>query len=197
MDTSSDEFKPLKTVQSTETGYMRVRVPLHRFTPLKTNWEDIYRPIVEHMKLQIRFNPKMKCVELRSGPNTQAGHLQKAADFLKAFMLGFEVKDAITMLRVNDIYIDSFEVTEVKRLTGDHLSRAIGRIAGEAGKTRYTIQNATKTRIVIADTHIHILGSFQNIKIAKTAICNLILGSPSGKVYTQMRGVTNRMKNRY
>ena len=38
------------------------------------------------------------------------------------------------------------------------MSRCIGRISGEKGKTKFAIENATRTRIVLADTKIHILG---------------------------------------
>eukprot|EP00959_Pyramimonas_sp_CCMP1952_P298099 6235524-Pyramimonas_sp.AAC.1 len=39
-------------------------------------------------------------------------------------------------------------------------------LAGKQGKTKFTIENSTRTRVVLADTRIHILGSFNNIKIA-------------------------------
>ena len=39
----------------------------------------------------------------------------------------------------------------------------------QSGKTKFTIENATKTRIVLADTRIQILGSFQNIRICRCA----------------------------
>lgn len=176
----------------------KVAVPPHRMTPLKNTWMKIYPPLVEHLKLQVRMNLKTKTVELRTNKSTEdESALQKGADFIKAFTLGFDVEDAIALLRLDDLYIETFEVKDVKTLTGDHLSRAIGRIAGKDGKTKFAIENATRTRIVVADSKIHILGGFTHIRMAREAVVSLILGSPPGKVYGNLRTMASRMKERY
>ncbi|GMF80247.1 unnamed protein product [Aspergillus oryzae] len=210
-------FTPAKdtnTVYRVETR--KVPVPPHRFSPLKASWSRIYPPLVEHLKLQVRMNIKSRAVELRTSKfTTDTGALQKGEDFVKAFTLGFDVDDAIALLRLDDLYIRSFEIRDVKAsLHGEHLSRAIGRIAGKDGKLKHSIENATRTRIVLADQKIHLLGGYRNILVAQEAVVSLILGSPpvclpvclpgyantksqQGKVYGNLRKVASRMKERF
>jgi RNA-binding protein PNO1 len=174
-------FTPAKDIPTAyRVESRKVPVPPHRMTPLKANWPKIYPPLVEHLKLQVRMNIKSRAVELRTSKfTTDTGALQKGEDFVKAFTLGFDIDDAIALLRLDDLYIRSFEIRDVKAsLNGEHLSRAIGRIAGKDGRTRHAIENASRTRIVIADQKIHILGRFQNINAGQEAIVSLILGSP-------------------
>ncbi|XP_010552338.1 PREDICTED: RNA-binding protein pno1 [Tarenaya hassleriana] len=193
-------FEPLKAheISDGRVQFRKIPVPPHRYAPIKKAWLDIFTPVHEQMKIDIRMNLKSRKVELKTRADTpDISNLQKSADFVHAFMMGFDVVDAVALLRLDELYVESFEIKDVKTLRGEHLSRAIGRLSGKGGKTKFAIENATKTRIVIADTKIHILGAFSNIKVARDSLCSLILGSPAGKVYSKLRAVTARLAERF
>lgn len=186
------------TTEGVKKEKRAISVPPHRFTPLKEQWSKIYYPLVDHLKLQVKMDPHRKRVLIRTcQETTDRSAIQKGYDFLHAFMLGFDVDDSTALLRLDDLYLESFEIKDIKTFHGEHLSRAIGRIAGKDGKTKYAIENATRTRIVLADSKIHILGGFLNIKIARRSISNLIMGTPAGKIYGRLRIVSSRMKERF
>lgn len=64
------------------------------------------RPLVEFMKIDVRFNPTKRWVEMRkSAATTDAGALAKSYEFVNAFMCGFEVRDAIALLRLEDLRV--------------------------------------------------------------------------------------------
>lgn len=63
---SLTNFPALSAFQhDNEVQFRRVRVPMNRRAPLRKAWKELCEPVVEHMKLQIRMNPKRGQVELR------------------------------------------------------------------------------------------------------------------------------------
>ncbi|KAL0430570.1 UNVERIFIED_CONTAM: RNA-binding protein PNO1 [Sesamum radiatum] len=193
-------FPPLKPnkILDGQIQFRKIPVPERRVTPLKKYWLKIYTAVYDEMKIDICMKVEARIVMLKTLSDTpDISNLQKCADFLHAFMLGFDFTDAVALLRVEELYVESFEIKDVKTLRGEHLSRAVGRLSGKEGRTRFAIENATRTRIVIADTKIHILGSFASIKIARDSLCSLILGSPAAKVYSKLRAVTDRCAERF
>lgn len=88
---------------------------------MKQNWLKLFTPIVEHLELQMRFNVDSRCVEIRTLPTTKDKiSIQKAADFVKAFILGFEVEDALALIRLDEMFLESFEIQDGKLSLSPH-----------------------------------------------------------------------------
>lgn len=79
---------------------------------------------------------------------------KKGADFCSVNMLGFKLQDAVALLRLDYLYLESFQVTYVKILQGDPSSRAVGHVAGQDGTPRFVIENTTRCRAIVAETRI-------------------------------------------
>ena len=195
LDSVKENIDKINTINKnlTNTGsipkeYRKILVPMNKLKPLKENWPTIVKAIIDHMHLEIRMNIKSKSVELRtSDKTTSTSAMQKSEDFLKAFMCGFDLNDAIALLRLEDLYFETFDIKDVKSLKGDHLSRCIGRICGEKGKTKHAIENSTRTRMIVEGNKISLLGAYINVGMARNAVCSLILGAQPGKVYSQLK----------
>ncbi|KAL2900240.1 14-3-3-like protein GF14 iota [Bienertia sinuspersici] len=96
------KFAALKAYELSDgqVQFRKVSVPPHRYTPLKNSWLDIYNRVYEQMKIDVRMNRKARKVEQKTRPDTlDVSNHQKCADFVHAFMLGFDIIDAIALLR--------------------------------------------------------------------------------------------------
>ena len=52
-------------LQGGKSEFRKIPVPPHRYTPLKEHWLEIFNPVVEHLKLQMRFNLTTRNVEIK------------------------------------------------------------------------------------------------------------------------------------
>jgi len=210
-------------------------VPPHRIAPLKKHWIKMYTPIVEHLKLHIRFNTRAKAVELRVRDVITIFQILDHDDDMicrppRKPHRSPICKRPVTLFRplfwglrwtmhwpCYDWMICMWK--HLKSKMSKHCMVIIyhGPLVGWRVKME---RPSLPLRMPLArglclqtrsfwlllfillinnnnDRRIHILGSFQNIKIARDAICALILGSPPGKVYANLRTVAHRMRERF
>nr|XP_046256937.1 RNA-binding protein PNO1 isoform X2 [Scatophagus argus] len=111
------QFPPISGDKLKGPDEMRkIPVPAHRYTPLKENWLKIFTPIVENLQLQVRFNLKTRHVEIKTCKETQdIASLTKATDFVKAFILGFQIE--VSTLTEGLFFVTSVPKPDVEDFT--------------------------------------------------------------------------------
>ncbi|KAI5148296.1 RNA-binding protein PNO1 [Enteropsectra breve] len=182
-----------KTVQT-----RTIQIPITKMRLIKKEWMKIYTPIVEHGKLQIRFNRLNRSIELRTcETTTDDSIIERAITYIQAVLYDFKIEDSLAIMKFKDIFIESFEITEIRKLRNSHLSRAIGRIIGREGKTKESIENFSRCKFVLNDQRVVIMGCSENIKIAKDAIGRLVQGSEPSSIFNRLRIISNKLKDRY
>lgn len=175
-----------------------VVVPPARMRHVKQEWLQIYTPIVEYGRLQLRFNIGARTIDLRTCPATpDPALIDRAAVFIQSVIDGFKPADAAAILKYRDVFTESFDITEIRRLKSAHLARALGRIIGRSGRTKESIENFARCKFILRDHRVFLLGCVDNIKIAKDAIGRLVQGSEPTSIFNRMRVIAAKVKDKY
>ncbi len=114
---SKPKFRPLLTHEmgGEKFQFWKVFMPMHWYTPTKEHQMEIYTPIFKQMNIDIRMNLKAWKIELKTWKDTpDVGAFQKCANFVHAFILGFDIHDVVAFLQLDDLYVESFEIKDVK-----------------------------------------------------------------------------------
>ncbi len=115
-------------------------------------------------------------------PDVPPFMVMKAQEVVRAIAYGFPPEKALKLLDEDQVLI----VIDLKQYVGDapnHLKRIKGRIIGEKGKARKTIEEMTGTYISIYGNYVAIIGDYETASIAKQAIEMLIQGRQHSTVY--------------
>lgn len=122
-------------------------------------------------------------------------NLMKAADIVRAIALGFPPDKAMRLAGEDQVLV----VVDLKQLVGDspnHLKRIKGRIIGEGGRARRTIEEMTGTYIHVGEHHVAIIGDYERAMAAKTAVEMLAEGRMHSTVYRHLERLLREIRRR-
>jgi len=106
----------------------------------------------------------------------------RGKEIVKAFGRGFDFEDSLDLL--DEEYL--LEVINVSEFTGKSKNRQVtlrGRVIGEGGKTKKTIEKYADVKIAVYGKTVSVIGKPQNIKIARDAVEMILSGSKHNSVY--------------
>jgi ribosomal RNA assembly protein len=104
-------------------------------------------------------------------------------EVIHAIGRGFNPKKALNLLDDKNI----MEIINVHEFSGRSKKQEIrikSRVIGTEGKARVNFEKATNTSICVYGKTVCIIGTYENVELAKGALEKLIKGAPHGKVYS-------------
>ncbi len=178
------------------TGLLRFyeRVPLERIGVLIGDNGRVKLEVMRKTRTKILVDSSNGTVVIEPESSDVPPYLvMKAKEFVRAVAYGFNPEKAMRIIDEDAV----LAVIDLKHYVGDspnHLQRVKGRIIGERGKARRSIEEMTGTDISVYGTYVAIIGDYESVQVAKEAIEMLIQGRQHSTVYRFIEREMYRVK---
>lgn len=176
---------PLRGAGGSIPGVLRLyaRVPQERLGVLIGEKGRVKTEIMRRTRTRITVDSTTGMVVIEpEAPDVPPYMVMKAQEVVRAVAYGFPPEKAMRLLDEDTVLI----VIDLKQYVGDapnHLQRVKGRIIGEKGKARRTLEEMTGTYISVYRNYVAIIGDYESASIAKHAVEMLIEGRQHSTVY--------------
>ena len=117
----------------------------------------------------------------------------KAVEIVSAIAKGFSPERAYRLLGEEEV-LQLVDLRDYAGKSANSLSRIKGRIIGEAGKSRKTIEDISGALISVYGNTVGLIGTFEEIKLATEAVTMLSKGRSHASVYNMLQEAKRKSK---
>jgi ribosomal RNA assembly protein len=119
-----------------------------------------------------------------------------AKDVVTALGRGFSPEHAFRLVRDEEAVLDIIDLRTVFGKSEADITRVKGRIIGMNGKTRGIIEELTDANVAVYGHTVAIIGTMEQLQVAREAIEMLIKGSMHGTVYRFLHRKRRELKKK-
>lgn len=168
-----------------------LKVPKERIAVIIGEKGEKKRELEESLKVKISVDSEEGDVTLR-GKDALA--VFTAREVIKAIARGFNPDIAKQLLKPDYL----LEIVSLSDYAGskDQMTRLKGRVIGEGGKSRSTIEELAEVSVVIYGKTISIIGPTENVTAAKRGVDALLSGAPHSTVFRLLEKLRRDMKRK-
>ena len=174
---------------------MFVRIPKERVGVLIGPEGKVKRDIEERLQVKLGIESEGGGVEITLDEKaTDPSILLRAKDVVTAIGRGFSPDEAFRLIRNEDTLFDFIDLRLIFGRSDSDITRVKSRIIGMNGKTRRTIEELTEADVVVYGHTVGIIGTFEQVDAARTAVQMIIQGSEHHTVYAYLQKKRRELK---
>jgi len=171
-------------------------VPPESFENVKEGLRQVMGELRRRLGVRLTLDESNSRVLIEAEGEGDAANVLRARDIVRAIAIGFSPQDALQLLDEDYVLV----VVDVTQVVGDkesHLRRVLGRVIGENGRARRTLEEITGTKIVVNDRGlVGIIGDYERSQIAKHGVELLVQGRMHATVYRRLESMMRELKRR-
>jgi|TARA_B100002003_G_C14154739_1_gene555765 ribosomal RNA assembly protein len=170
------------------------KVPLSRVAVLIGKKGKVKIEIEKRLGVSLNINNTSATVSIENKGGDELAEW-RCKDIVRAIGKGFSPQNAMKLCK-EDYSLAVINLEDIVGRSDKALKRQKGRVIGREGKTRRYIEESTKALISIYGKSVAIIGTYEEIQVAKKGIVMLASGSPHGVVYKTLQFKARELKER-
>ncbi len=178
---------------SKQSGF--VRIPKERVGVLVGPEGRVKEYIEEKLNVELQIDSEQGDVTMLLPEKTNDPSIVfRAKDIVTAIGRGFAPEQAFRLIRDEEAIFDLIDLRTIFGRSESDIKRVKGRIIGMNGKTRRIVEELTSTEVVVYGHTVGIIGTFDQVSVARGAIQMLIDGSQHHTVYRFLANKRRELK---
>ena len=174
-----------------------IRIPKERVGVLIGPDGRTKKSIEEKLSVELQIDGEAGDVNVTMKENaTDPSMLFKAKDVVTALGRGFSPEHAFRLIRDEEAVLDLLDLRAIFGKSEADIKRVKGRIIGMNGKTRTIIEELTDAHVAVYGHTVAIIGTMDQVQVAREAIEMLIRGNMHGTVYRFLHRKRRELKKK-